>query len=728
MRAGYGLLLVAQGAWAAGFNYQLPDTTALVRAMAVDAAGNTYLTGSTASATFPTTPGVFQPQSGGGTCPFSTTVGPSGEPCSDAFVVKLDPTGAVVWATYLGGSKNDEGDAIAVDTQGNVYVAGLTSPGLGYTGNDFPTTAGSAFPNPATARDAFVAKINPAGSQMIYGTYLPGAAYAFGGVAMAIDSNGNVYVAGTAVPGGFGGFRFPTTAGAYQTSTSATATGLIVKLNAAGSALVYATYLGGNGAEDETLPSAIAVDSSGNAYVTGSAPADFPVTSGAFQTVTSAGGAFVTEVNAAGSGLVYSTFLGGRDVGNAIKVDSQGRAYVLGQVYCNAACPAINTADFPTTPGAFDPAGAMQPPWALTGSINQFLASLSVDGSALVYGTYVTGAVALDVDAAGDVYATGNVLGGFPVSSGAFEQCYSANGFAAEFSPAGALLAATYFGAPGTVATAIAVGQNGLVAIAAGIGGTQNYSVANLRIENHLQQDGPCMSQIVENAANYYFPSFVAPGELVTLRGVGIGPATGVSGSPGANGLLPTELAGVEVFFDEFAAPLMYVQSGQINAEVPWEIAGRTSAQAHVVYNGVPLDAATQTVLPSAPGLFYLSYGSQQAAILNADGTINSANNPAKAGDEIALFGTGGGLTSPPGVTGAYWGLNGNTLLTLPVTVEIAHLNAPVIYSGAAPGLLSGFFQINVQVPLGLATNPAAEIQLMIGKQVTRTAITVAVR
>ncbi len=366
MRVCYGFVLATHLAWAAGsapgFNYQSPDSTAVIKAVAVDAAGNTYVTGSTQSSAFPATPGAFQTQYGGGECGVfapGAIFNPPPQPCDDAFIVKLDPTGAVAWATYLGGSGQDVGDAIAVDASGDVYVAGMTSPSGLIAGavNNFPTTAGSLFPNPsASSNEGFVVKLNPAGSQMIYGTYMP-----VGSIALAIDSSGDAYVAASEE---LSVFNFPTTAGAFQASTSAPVTGLVAKLNPAGSALVYATYLGGIAKEDSTLVNAIAVDSAGNAYVTGTAGEDFPVTSGAFQTV-SPGGAFVAKLNAAGSGLVYSTFLGTDDEGLGIKLDSLGRAYVLGEGSCAPTCPTANSTDFPTTPGAFDPAGAPFPAWVI---------------------------------------------------------------------------------------------------------------------------------------------------------------------------------------------------------------------------------------------------------------------------------------------------------------------------------------------------------------------------
>ncbi len=283
---------------------------------------------------------------------------------------------------------------------------------------------------------------------------------------------------------------------------------------------------------------------------------------------------------------------------------------------------------------------------------------------------------------------------------------------------------------------ALAVEQNGLISIAGN--GPPGGFIANFLIDNPLQQDAACLSpalaNVVENAADYssYSPSAIAAGELVTLRGAGLGPELGMSATPGGTGLLPTDVAGVQVFFDEAAAPLLYVQSGQINAAVPWEIAGRGSVQVHVAYNQASSNTVILGVLQSAPGLFYLGDASLapagQGAILNADGSINTPVNGAHAGDEIALFGTGGGPTSPPGVNGGYSGLNASTLLPLPVTVQIGGVNAQVVYQGAAPGLPSGIFQINVLVPALKAPTLGAPVNVVIGDKATINSVTVAVQ
>src|SRR5216110_1557886 len=265
--------------------------------IAVDAAGNAYVAGETVSSNFPTTAGAFQTTFGGGV--FSA---------GDAFVTKLNPTGsALVYSTYLGGSSSDAGYGIAVDAAGNAYVTG----GTGST--DFPTTIGAFQTTKGGGfRDAFVTKLNPTGSALVYSTYLGGSGDDYG-EGIKLDAAGNAYVTG-----GTGSTVFPTTAGAFQRTFGApvcdgcTSNAFVTKLDPTGSALVYATYLGGSGRDGGW---GIAVDTLGNAYVTGSTTSstNFPTTTGAFQT-TYGGGfgeAFVTKLNPTGSALVYSTYLGG---------------------------------------------------------------------------------------------------------------------------------------------------------------------------------------------------------------------------------------------------------------------------------------------------------------------------------------------------------------------------------------------------------------------------------
>src|SRR5439155_9537608 len=255
-------------------------------AIAVDAAGNAYVTGVTFAPNFPTTAGAFQT---------------SCDSCFRAFVTKLDATGsALVYSTYLGGSGGDAGYGIAVDAAGNAFVTGDTNS------SDFPTTA-TAFQTTYGGGygDAFVTQLDAAGSALVYSTYLGGNGYDDGS-SIAVDPAGNAYVGGLTQS-----IDFPTTAGAFQTrGTGGTTSAFVAKLDPAGSALVYCTYLGGSGG---TGGGRLAVDASGNVYVNGSTGIDFPTTAGSFPTTYGGGGrhGFVAQVDPAGSALVYSTYLGG---------------------------------------------------------------------------------------------------------------------------------------------------------------------------------------------------------------------------------------------------------------------------------------------------------------------------------------------------------------------------------------------------------------------------------
>ncbi|HKB16934.1 MAG TPA: SBBP repeat-containing protein, partial [Planctomycetota bacterium] len=260
------------------------------RALAIDAAGNAYVTGQTTSSDFPTTGGAFiasipQPP-------------PLGSP-NDAFVTKLNATGsALVYSTFLGGAQDiDDGLGIAVDGAGNAYVTGETGS------TDFPTTVGAFDTTSNGAFDAFLAKLNPAGTALVYSTFLGGAQVEFG-QRVTVGATGEATVMGsTSSP------NFPTSAGAFDTTANGGFDVFVARLNPAGSALLYSTFLGGLDSEGS---GGLAIDSAGDAYVSGGTSSlDFPTTVGAFDTTPAGGDAFVTKLNATGSALVYSTFLGG---------------------------------------------------------------------------------------------------------------------------------------------------------------------------------------------------------------------------------------------------------------------------------------------------------------------------------------------------------------------------------------------------------------------------------
>jgi beta-propeller repeat-containing protein len=288
----------------------------------VDATGSAYVTGTTNSDNFPTYNAV-QPVYGGGFC--------SPYWCDDAFVTKLSANGSsLVYSTYLGGSWDEgvslySGD-IAVDPAGQAYVTGVTASENFPVQNAFQGTleGGNA--------DAFVTKLSAAGSTFIYSTYLGGSA----GFAIAADATGNACVTGLA-----GGSGFPTTPGAFQTTSRGDTDAFVTKFIPDGSRLAYSTFLGGSG-DDHGLD--IALDAAGNATVSGQTAyaTDFP-TWNAFQPEFGGGltDAIVTKFVANGSALVYSSFLGGSgiDTGFGMATDKLGHAYVVG---------GTNSTDFPT--------------------------------------------------------------------------------------------------------------------------------------------------------------------------------------------------------------------------------------------------------------------------------------------------------------------------------------------------------------------------------------------
>jgi hypothetical protein len=289
----------------------------------------------------------------------------------------IDP---VIYSTYLGGSGEDYGQAIAADSAGNVYVTGRTASA------NFPTMSPYQPANNGT-QNTFVTKINPTGSALVYSTYL-GGNNSDAGFGIAVDSTDNVYVTGYT-----GSTNFPTTSNAFQKTLTGTSNAFVTKINSAGSALVYSSYLGGT-ASDSGI--AIAVDSADNAYVAGSTDSiNFP-TKNPFQG-SNAGGydAFITKINSAGSALVYSTYLGGAnsDIASGVAVDTAGDTYVIGNTY---------STNFPTV-------NPLQS--ANAGQSDIFVAKFNSAGSALVYSTYLGGPQndfggGIAADSTGNAYIT----------------------------------------------------------------------------------------------------------------------------------------------------------------------------------------------------------------------------------------------------------------------------------------------------------------------------------
>ena len=376
--------------------------------IAVDTSGNAYVTGYTKSANFPTASPLQGANAGG----------------SDVFVAKLNAAGsALVYSTYLGGSGDDTGRRIAVDSSGNAYLVGDTSS------LNFPTAAPFQPLNQGGPFDAFVVKLNAAGTALVYSTYL-GGGFNDVGRGLALDGSGAAYVTGETAS-----LNFPT-ANAFQPTNAGGANGgydaFVTQLNPSGSALVYSTYLGGS--QDfyglgEDHGRGIAVDSLGQAYVTGdTSSTNFPTANAIQPAYASYGDAFVTKLNAAGSALVYSTYLGGHggyringeDVGNDIAVDRAGCAHVTGWT---------GAPDFPTV-RPLDPVGTV--------TSKAFVAQLNAAGSAFKYSTYLGGgtfpfdnqelATGIAVDAARNTYVVGRTSSNYFPTVNPIQATFHGNG------------------------------------------------------------------------------------------------------------------------------------------------------------------------------------------------------------------------------------------------------------------------------------------------------------
>ncbi|MDQ6664450.1 MAG: hypothetical protein M3Z23_08655 [Acidobacteriota bacterium] len=605
-------------------------------------------------------------------------------------------------ASGLFGHGNDVPEDAAIDRQGNIWVVGTTDS------DDFPLVSPLISQKAPYGAMGFVVKLDPTGSKMLFSSFLggresnPSPNAPSRATNIALDPAGNAYIMGITTQA-----DFPQTSAVLGTgkprrdSFGGSTYTFVAKISGDGAHLLYSTLIGADkfdcvggshclGKGVQTIGHAIAVNAGGVVTIAGGTNAtNFPVTARAFQKScqcrdTNFDG-FVARISANGTSLIWATYLGsaqdnpiGRIGGSvaAIAVDQ------LGDVYATGSLDGV----FPTTPGVIQPTA---PAPDFSSYPDRFAAKLSADGSSLIYGTYlggVRGALTggLTLDAAGNIWIAGTTTSsGFPTLPNVAPL---GNDFVLELDATATALTQLYRLPTGTVTQPPAFDSNGNLLLLASRG-----TLLRLSPVNGLSDPGVLA---IANAASLELLAGVSPGELVTIFGVGLGPADGIAATPGADGLFPTELGGLRVLFGSKAAPLFYAGPNQINVQVPFDFGYPLTVE---VLTPVSI-AAMQIGRVSSLGIFHQA-NSIFAAALNQDGSVNSASNPAAPGSVISLFATGlpshfgqvdGALSPgpdpiPPG------------LLNLRAISGFSFL--PILYAGAAPGLIDGVNQINIQLP-----------------------------
>jgi uncharacterized protein (TIGR03437 family) len=361
-------------------------------------------------------------------------------------------------------------------------------------------------------------------------------------------------------------------------------------------------------------------------------------------------------------------------------VDNSGNAYVAGMTL---------STDFPVTSDAAQPkyGGAdLQFPAQLMGDC--FLTEINSGGAALTYSTFLGGTLddaagAIAFDQSGNLWITGTTLStDFPVRTGAAQPAFG-----------------------GAIRSPFLHGDTFLT-----------------RFSSFVTSGVNALVNAASNAVGT-----VSPGMISVVYGNGIGPKDLVGAGLTPDGLLDTTRGQTRIFFDNTPAPIVYVSDGQSSAIAPYNIAGKTTVQVAVEYNGQQTAPITVPVAPVVPGLFSANQsGSGQGAILNQDSSFNSSANPAPQGSVVVLFGTGEGQTSPAGIDGKI-ATGTPPAPILNVTVTVGGLAATVLYAAGAPGLVAGLFQVNIQLPDNLPSGDQPVV-VTVGTAPSQSNLTVAVQ
>jgi uncharacterized protein (TIGR03437 family) len=699
-------------------------------AMAIDAEGWVYLTGTTTSPDFPG---------------YAVT-GATG--AQHAFLAKMHPalTGveSMGFCTWFGGNGHETPTAIAVDAKGVIYIAGHSSSA------DFPVTDNGAQLKSAGGTDLFLIKLGVFGDSLVYSTLLGGAGNETGG-GLAINSDGIAYLAGgtasrdfpvtstalqkalrgtsdavlarvdTTVPSGsltwssyFGGSAddsaaalaldsgeiawvggttqsadFPK-AGKYLGEYPGVASGFVARIDMSGhnAAPLYSTVLGAAGGRTEVR--AVAADAAGNVAAAGITESPlYPTSSFAVRrTPGGAGDAFFTIVSpfSPTDVITYSTLLGGagRDAANALTLDAQGIYWVAGSTASSA---------FPASTDAFQQFGGNKA--FLTGLNPRKIGSLALVYSTAIGGNKETVAQAVVADKYGNPYVTGRTTAtDFPLGTRRFQDV-----------PAGA--------------------EEGFLTVFEfqPLPKPQRLIVPNSPLGNNSGGGGagstgrPSFTASgISNAASAV-AGVIAPGEIVRISGANLGPDTPAGAQLDQDGKVATSIAQIFVTFDGTLAPLLSVSAEEILAIVPYEVAGRVSSSVLVTNYAQISDAVVVPVADAMPGIF-------ASTLANQDGSTNSSDNPAAPGSLISFLATGEGQTDPAGVNGLFT-TGTPPVPVLPLRVLIDGVNAVVVSAGEAPGRPAGYLQVVAQIPDGVSAE--ASVVLVVGTVSSPPTVSIAV-
>jgi hypothetical protein len=613
----------------------------------------------------------------------------------------IDPV--VGYSALFGGSSSGFPFAITADASGNAYVTGSTMLA------SFPVLPGSFEVGNTTQNAVFVYKLNSSGTDFEYTTLIGGSSAQYG-TGITVDASGNAYVTGVTSSA-----DFPVTSGAFQTTLPTSNNhGFVLKLNAAGSALLYCTFLAGNFPD---LPAAIAIDTSGNAYITGATESStFPVTMGAYQTSRSNpdGEAFVTELNSIGTALVYSTYLDNSTGGNAIALDNSGNAYITGatnvggvvtkmnptgsglvyEVSLNAGTGSfVNGIAVDTSGNAYvagtGTATLIGDPMVYGSHPGIFVAKLNAAGNAISYLTSLGGngvqqTAGLALDSAGNVYVTGwTNAPDFPLLSpvqavGTSALSSAKTGILFKLDPTGSLSYSTYFGSNYDTPIAIAVDPN------------SNVFLAGEAISTLFPVTPGAVDQTQPDADGNVFVAEVSPGQTCNFSFSSLTDQEPIAGGNGS--ISVTAPAGCNWIALAGQTWILPSEPGIIPLAMPGITVTSPSAGAGsgaVTYSVPPNTSPARTTTLSIAGTLI--------TVSQPDGCTYQFSSSA-----ILVSAAGGNITNALQVTTSYY-------------CQFTVLNLPAWLSNIVEGPYTGATTFNPQVAPNTGSTPRSAVLIIAG-------------